>query len=265
MHRVLLGQFPESADAQTEAFQDVRRAVEEAAPDLVLLGEMPFGPWVSAEETPQQALAARVVEAHERGLEQLCDWQVPAIISSAARASTTAPSTRHVSPLVNDAFAIEAGTPRFIHQKHHFPEEPGFYEQRWFTTERRGFELHEVGGLRVGVLLCSELMFNEHARHYGKLGADVLLVPRSSERASRTWHIAAAMAALVSGAYVLSSNRVGERSGVKFEGEGFAYAPDGTLLGVTTARTPRLTIEIDRAFVHKQRAGYPCYLPELER
>lgn len=266
MHRVLLGQFPESTDAHTEAFRDLQREVEREAPDLLLLNEMPFGPWVSAAPKPDAAGAAKAIDAHERGLGQLSKWRVPAIVGSAARASVASREGSYEAgpPLVNDAFAIEDGAARFIHQKHHFPEEPGFHEQSWFQTEREGFAIHDVAGLRVGVLLCSELMFNEHARRYGRLGADVLLVPRASEHASSTWHIAAAMAALVSGCYVLSSNRVGDESGVIFRGEGFAYAPDGQRLGVTSKSAPLLSVHIDRSFIRQRRDAYPCYLPEID-
>ena len=53
----------------------------------------------------------------------------------------------------------------------------------------------------------------------------------------RYWDAAARMAAIVSGCYVLSSNRVsyGARSGQRFGGHGFAYSPAGDLL----ARHPR--------------------------
>jgi N-carbamoylputrescine amidase len=33
----------------------------------------------------------------------------------------------------------------------------------WFRTDKPGFEAMEIGGLRIGALLCTELMFNEGA------------------------------------------------------------------------------------------------------
>jgi N-carbamoylputrescine amidase len=73
------------------------------------------------------------------------------------------------------------------------------------------------------------------------------------------------MASVVSGAYVVSSNRVGRsRSGTRFGGGGFAYAPHGRFLAVTTAANPVLTLELDPEISAAARLEYPCYVPELE-
>jgi N-carbamoylputrescine amidase len=58
-----------------------------------------------------------------------------------------------------------------------------------------------VLGVRVGVLLCTEAMFNERARAYGREGAELIVIPRASGRDIEPWKIAGAMASLVSGAY----------------------------------------------------------------
>ncbi|QXI45396.1 hypothetical protein HU734_011815 [Pseudomonas wayambapalatensis] len=72
---------------------------------------------------------------------------------------------------------LDATGYRFVHQKHFFPEEPGFHEQTWFTTAKPGFDVIEVGKLKLGVLLCTKLMFNERARHYGRDGPDLIASP----------------------------------------------------------------------------------------
>lgn len=69
------------------------------------------------------------------------------------------------------------------------------------------------------------------------------------------------MAALVSGSYVVSSNRVGiSREGVRFGGAGFAYHPDGSLLAITTPAEPSLVVDVDPAISAHQRHAYPCYV-----
>jgi N-carbamoylputrescine amidase len=89
----------------------------------------------------------------------------------------------------------------------------------------------EHRGLRIGVLLYTELMFNEWARHYRRQGAHVIVVPRASG-ASGKWDTAA-MAAIVSGCYVLSSNRASQVNDPdsSFGGRGFVYSPTGELFG----------------------------------
>src|SRR5205807_9632129 len=123
----------------------------------------------------------------------------------------------------------------------------------------------EVLGIKAGVLVCTEAMFNERARHYGKQKASLIVIPRASGTEIEPWKIAGAMASLVSGAYVVSSNRVGlSAGGTSFGGGGFAYAPHGQLLAVTDQSTPVKTFEFDPNLPALAQRSYPCYVPELE-
>jgi len=92
----------------------------------------------------------------------------------------------------------------------------------------------------------------------------VIAVPRASG-ASRNWDTAAAMAAIVSGCYVLSSNRASPVNvpHSNFAGRGFAYSPTGELLAETSPSTPLATIDIDVTQVAKAQSAYPCYVREL--
>jgi len=113
--------------------------------------------------------------------------------------------------------------------------------------------------------LCTDAMFNEHARAYGRQQASLIVIPRASGENIKSWKLAAAMASLVSGAYVVSSNRVGpSKSATRFGGGGFAYAPHGQLLSVTTPGNPLQTFDLDLTLSASAQREYPCYVPELE-
>jgi N-carbamoylputrescine amidase len=113
------------------------------------------------------------------------------------------------------------------------------------------------------VLLCTELMFNEHARRYGRAGADLIVVPRATGHEHGAWVTGGAMAAIVSGSYAVSSNRVGATAGSpEFGGRGLAFAPDGTLLAETSADAPLVVIELAPEIARRQKAEYPCYVVE---
>jgi N-carbamoylputrescine amidase len=113
--------------------------------------------------------------------------------------------------------------------------------------------------------LCTEAMFNEHARAYGKQAASLVVIPRASGVDIESWKIAGAMASLVSGAYVVSSNRAGlSRGGTRFGGGGFAYGPHGQLLAVTAPSNPVQTLELDPKIPALAQREYPCYVRELE-
>ena len=124
---------------------------------------------------------------------------------------------------LNQAFLwTKSSGARIVHTKQYFPDEEGYYEKQWFQAGPRNFRVANFGGIRAVLLICTELMFNEHARRYGRKGANVILVPRAVGKTSLCqWLVAAKMAAIVSGAYVLSSNRRGmDRRGQEFGGRG---------------------------------------------
>ena len=252
-------QWPEGLSANGPAWEAIAASVKRAAPDILVTNEMPFGPWIARLSAYDEKIAGGSVAAHEEGLAALQALPVPLIISS-----------RPVwceDRLANECFALCGGAYQFLHQKHFFPAEGGWFETSWYRTGKKGFELakYEVPGgtIQVGALICTELMFNEHARAYGKAGAELIVAPRASGRNPASWRTAAAMAALVSGCYVVSSNRVGPSDGGPvFGGTGFAYGPDTTPLGQTSVEEPLALVEIDPARSRKQKSEYPCYVTE---
>jgi len=71
-------------------------------------------------------------------------------------------------------------------------------------------------------------MFNERVRQYGQQGADLIAVPRATAESVDRWRSACGMAAVVSGSYVASSNRVGRQgNSPSFGGLGLGYMPGG--------------------------------------
>jgi N-carbamoylputrescine amidase len=173
---------------------------------------------------------------------------------------------RNGARLANEAFALEDGRVRPLHRKQYFPSEPGWFESEWYAGDGSGFAVAALLGIEVGVLLCTEAMFNEQARFYGRQGASLIVIPRASGTDIEPWKIAGAMAALVSGAYVVSSNRVGSSSaGTRFGGGGFAYAPRGRLLAETAAGDALQVFDLDPAQAASAQRGYPCYVGEIAR
>ncbi len=77
------------------------------------------------------------------------------------------------------------------------------------------------------------------------------------------WLVAMRMAAMVSGCYVLTSNRTGtDSSGQLFGGRGWVVGPYGDLVAQTSATTPVVFHEIDTDFVARAQSEYPCYVEE---
>ncbi len=225
--------------------------------DVLVTNEMPFGRWLAACNEYDVVDAEESILAHDLGVDALKRLGLPLVLSS-----RPVPSADR---LANEAFALIDGDYHFVHQKHYFPEEPGFYETAWFRTGQKGFEVIRTNGLTVGFLLCTEVMFNEWARSYRQQGAHLIVVPRASEQGFERWKTAAAMAAIVSGCYVVSSNRVGKTgTELVFGGKGFAFAPDGSQISETSSDNPVVSFNLDICVVEMQQKQYPCYVRETE-
>lgn len=255
--RIAFVEWPEALSTDDAHWQKLRDSMTAARPDILVTNELPFGPWLADAAVFSEAEAHLSLRAHEKGLEGLIDLNLPAVVSSRP--------VWNGKRLANEAFVLENGVVRALHRKQYFPNEPGWFESEWYAGDASGFEVAEVLGVKVGVLVCTEAMFNEHARAYGKRNASLLVIPRASGTNIEPWKIAGAMASLVSGAYVVSSNRIGRsRGGTEFGGGGFAYAPQGRLLAVTSRANPVRTLDLDPKETAAAQRAYPCYVPELE-
>lgn len=255
--KVGVGECPPELRAGSADWNDLSRAVARESPDLFLLNEMPFGPWIAAGATFDDRQWQESCTVHEEGLRRLGDLGATAVAGSRPRDLD--------GRRLNEAFLwTEAGGYQGVHSKQYFPDEEGYYEARWFEAGERHFRLAAAGPVQTGFLICTELMFNEHARHYGRNGAHVILVPRAVGRASLgRWLVAMRMAAIVSGAYVLSSNRGGVDSrGQVFGGAGWIIDPEGDLVAQTSSASPVVFHEIDTDFVARAQREYPCYVTE---
>lgn len=253
--RVAFVQWPDGLVPDTDLWSAVAADVARSAPEILITNEMPFGPWLAASPRFDVDGARKSVRTHEHGLAALQALGVPFVISSRPVFAG--------ERLANEAFVLEGSRYRFLHQKHFFPAEEGWFETEWFKTEKRGFEVLEMGGLRVGALVCTELMFNERARAYGKTGAHLIVVPRATGRSLASWKTAGAMAAITSGCYVVSSNRVGSGSGgPAFGGGAYAFAPDGSLLSESDEEHSIKVVDLDKRLAEEQKSRYPVYVAE---
>jgi len=253
---IAICQLPDALTHDSLPWTRFVRRVERAQPDVVLLNELPFGPWTSREDSFDEYLAAESIEAHAAAMQSLAKLPAAVIGSRPIKGR---------GRLANEGFLLADGVYRAVHHKQYFPQEAGFHESTWFAAARAGFETFDYRGVRFGMLLCTELIFNEWARHYRRRGAHVIVVPRASGTSLATWHTAGRMAAIVSGCYVLSSNRVSTRLDVEplFGGGGFAYSPTGELLHETSDGLPLATVQIDVELVKRAQRQYPCYVREL--
>ena len=224
----------------------------EQGSDVVVLPELGFAPWFAAERPGSDAAWTASVAAHAGWTERL------------AELGATVVGTRPVDRPAgrrNEAYvSTPAGPVRPLHDKSYLPDEPGFWEASWYGRGDGGHQVVEVGELRMGVLVCTEMWFLEHARAYGRAGAHLVLTPRVTPASSlEKWLAGGRTCAVVSGAWSLSSNSAEPEHG----GLGWAIDPEGVVVATTSRDRPFVTVEVDLAAVDAAKAGYPRYVPEL--
>jgi len=146
-----------------------------------------------------------------------------------------------------------------LRSKHFLPNEPGGWEASWFTPGEAAFPRYAAGPLDFGLSICTELWALENYASYAALGIHAILSPRASAaQTTAKWLAVGTVAAVRSGAYSLSSNRLhayGSCGGV-----GWIISPDGELLARTSPGQPFATQDIDIAQAVAARGTYPRYV-----
>jgi predicted amidohydrolase len=249
--RVTVCQLSEDRAAFTQEWDALLAHIQAERTDLLLLPEMIFSPWLAAEKPSDFAAWTAAADEHQRWIAQLERVGVPTILGAAP--------VIHDGQRLNEGFIWDNGGYHAVHHKYYLPDEDGFWEAHWYQRGDKTFQAAQTAHACIGFMICSELWFLEHARAYGRQGVQLLATPRATEQASvAKWLIGGQTAAIVSGAFSLSSNRCGG----DFGGQGWIVDPDGEVLGVTTAAQPFLTREIDLTLADRAKQTYPRYIPE---
>lgn len=242
--RVMVCQLPDPAAAWVDAWSALAAAAGRDRPDLVVLPELAFCPWLPAADRFDPAVWAAAVAAQASWLVRLAELAPAAVL-------TTRLAERS-GRRVNEAVLWSDGQLRRLHEKVCLPAEPGYHETAWFTPGDAAPAVLPVGPTLAGVAICSELWLFERSRALGQAGARLLLTPRATTTGwNERWLVAGRAAAMGSGAYSVSANRAG--GGGDFGGQGWIISPSGEVLAVTGADRPFVTAGLDLT------AGGPAY------
>ena len=146
-----------------------------------------------------------------------------------------------------------------LRSKFFLPDEPGGWEAAWFDRGDPGFPTFHAGALSFGLNICTELWAVETYAPYAARGVHVILSPRAtSQTTTAKWLSVGVVAAVRSGAFSVSSNRVDPTGACG--GAGWIIDPDGRLLASTSADAPFATVSIDLSESTAARHSYPRYV-----
>jgi N-carbamoylputrescine amidase len=227
--------------------------------DLLLLPEMPFCAWPFGNQWFDPDVWVEVVAAHDLWQERLADV--------GAAVAYSRPVTENGRRLNRAALWLPEEEELILGRAKAFlPDEAGFWEASWYEPGTASFEPSKVTvgseELCLGYMICTELWFMEHARDFGQAGAHLLLTPRSTEkRTVDKWLAGGRAAAIISGAYSLSSNHYQDEGGPgRPGGLGWVVGPDGEVLALTTPDRPFATVTIDLTRAERAKHTYPRYV-----
>ncbi len=145
-----------------------------------------------------------------------------------------------------------------LRRKFFLPDEPGSWEARWFDRGDPDFTEYRAGAWSFGLNICTELWAVETYAAYAARGVQVILSPRATASATTAkWLSAGVVAAVRSGAFSLSSNRVDPTGACG--GVGWIIDPYGNILARTALDAPFATVDIDLSASAAARDVYPGY------
>ncbi len=250
--RVTVCELPHETAALTAAWAALCEHTAAHASQLVLLPEFAMvEPVWEAERFDAKRWSAIEALSAER-LHRLPDLHADYVVG-------TRPVTRNGRRL-NQAYiwSVPASLEPLRH-KFFLPQEPGNWEATWFEPGDPAFPVFRAGAVSFGVNICTELWALETYGAYAAAGVELLLSPRATALATmRKWLAVGVVAAVRSGGFSLSSNRVDSTGGCG--GAGWIIDPAGEVLAITSAAEPFATREIDLAEAAGAKDNYPRYV-----
>lgn len=190
--------------------------------------------WELSEPIPDGAFVQRLIS--------LCEQKKMHIVAGV--------NERNGDKLYNSAVLV--GPDGFIgkyRKMHLFFNEPDFFE-----PGDTGLPVFDIGGTKVGLLICFDWIFPEVWRILALDGADIichpsnLVIPGLCQRATP-------IHALINRVYVITANRFGAERDLTFTGLSTVVNPKGETLAQAKADEEKVTVvEVDIALAHDKMA-----------
>ena len=249
--RVTVCELPHEPAALAAAWAALCQHTERHSSELVLLPEFAMLDPVWQDELFD---AARWTAA-----QALADvWRNSFPDLRAAHVVGTRPVTIGGRPFNQGFLWSDSGELAPLRRKFFLPDEPGNWEARWFDRGDSDFDEYRAGACSFGLNICTELWAVETYAAYAAGGVQVILSPRATAAATTAkWLSAGVVAAVRSGAFSLSSNRIDPAGACG--GVGWIIDPQGNILARTNRDEPFATVDIDLSAAMAARDGYPCY------
>jgi predicted amidohydrolase len=162
-----------------EDWKNLKLHISSNPTDILVLPEFPFTHWFIANKPQNAKQRSEIWEqssiAHQQWIKQhFAEMPVKTIVSSIP--------VIHNGIQLNEFYTYKNTKYTPVHYKYYLPEEPGVWEQSWYSRGDGVFDAFNITDqVKGGALLCSELWFMQRAREYGKqvcfiITTDLMLV-----------------------------------------------------------------------------------------
>lgn len=194
---------------------------------------------------------------------------VPARLSAIARDNKLAVvagfAEQEGTLIYNSALFTDGIGTNAVYRKSHLY---GDYERNVFRPGVPASVLVELGGIRLGMLICYDVEFPENVRRLALAGADLVVVPTALPKGSSGTFIASHMIqvrAFENQVFVAYINHCGAGDNFTYAGLSRIAAPDGKLLAEAAAEGETLLFAEVRPEDYARSRAENTYLVDLGR
>jgi predicted amidohydrolase len=122
----------------------------------------------------------------------------------------------------NSSFFITPGA-LHVHRKVHL-----FGKEKRIFSAGDGFQVHEFGNAKIGMMVCFDWFFPESCRTLMLKGAEIITHP--ANLVLPFWPTAAPTRAVENHVFIVTSSRIGNERGLEFVGGSLIATPGGEIL-----------------------------------
>jgi predicted amidohydrolase len=248
--RVTVCELPHEPRVLASVWAGLCRHASRHRSELVLLPEFTGVEPLWEEERFDQARWSAALTESETWLKRLPELGAEYVVGAR-------PSSLGGRPFNEGYLWSEGGGVSPLRRKFFLPDEPRGWEARWFDRGDPGFPAFHAGALTFGLNICTELWALETYGPYAVQGVQLVLSPRATGAATLAkWLAAGVVAAVRSGAFSISSNRVDPTGACG--GVGWIISPGGRIMATTSPDEPFASVDLDLGDSAAAQAGYPC-------